>query len=272
MNEKKWKKEGRSRAGFTLIELLVVIAIIAILAALLLPALSAAKQRAIRTACMNNLKQIGIAMFVYAESSNDKLPSITTSSRGWAWDMPWKVGNTLLDTMSGDKKVFYCPGTAARFSDELDFGNTNSGASLWYYAPGNYHVMGYCAAFHDADPHNPVAKIDPEFQNSSMLPEMQRQRKDKVNPYLTYTLIPTTDRVLFADATINTLADGKGSWTEVPGGFKVNGVTYPHTSAHMGSDGIPAGGNVEYKDGHVEWRKFSDMIVRTGINTPSFWW
>jgi len=78
--------DARAGHGFTLIELLVVIAIIAILAAMLLPALSSAKERAQRTQCVNNCKQLGLATHLYLNDNRDRMAYPN-------WNPPWTYAN-----------------------------------------------------------------------------------------------------------------------------------------------------------------------------------
>jgi prepilin-type N-terminal cleavage/methylation domain-containing protein/prepilin-type processing-associated H-X9-DG protein len=89
MNVKMPSSSSARRGGFTLIELLVVIAIIAILAAMLLPALARAKQRAYRAACQSNLRQIAIAQQLYSLDFSDWLPPCIVNEGGEnqeSWD------------------------------------------------------------------------------------------------------------------------------------------------------------------------------------------
>ncbi len=94
--------------GFTLIELLVVIAIIAILAGMLLPALAKAKAKGKKTYCYNNLKQMGLAMLMYAEDNNNKVPR-GNEPFWWQMYIPYLGGSAAARDQYNRVKVYTCP-------------------------------------------------------------------------------------------------------------------------------------------------------------------
>ena len=224
-------RKYRAATAFTLIELLVVIAIIAILAAMLLPALGRAKEAGKRIACLNNLRQLGLASRLYVDDNQGYYPKRSSTDR-------WP--NSLYDSYGRNVKMLLCPTDGSDGQTPKTGTATNNVADA---APRSYMINGWNDYFYDQ-------LGEPDFSNQYMAGVYPNGLKENVIIYNTDTVIFGEKYTSAADYYMD-LLEGLGN--------DVNPVAEQSRHSGRGGNNISGtgsgGSNYTFADGSARYVK-----------------
>lgn len=252
-----------TKNAFTLIELLVVIAIIALLMGILMPALQRVRQQVKKIVCSNQVRQQTVALLMYAQQNEGKMPLMTFGGGEWLWDISYFATDAIINN-GGERKIFHCPSnpvdtnvdTYWRYSEDRNF----YGSGLDTPEPtsdedrqNNWRVVGYSYLM---ETKSGRGNIFAAGEPGSRVPDPRRR------------FIKTTTQVGHhgeMELVIDTVIKYSDGWAQ-PDRY----AHWAQGTSHM-EKGKPDGGNMGFLDGHASWRHFEDMYERYEMGV-SFWW